>query len=62
MAVTDPVADMLARIRNANIAKHSKVDIPASKMKISLAKIGSGKIGLVQNGIFKTGASQVSIL
>jgi small subunit ribosomal protein S8 len=39
MAVTDPVADMLARIRNANVARHSKVDIPASKMKIGLAKI-----------------------
>lgn len=39
MAMTDPVADMLARIRNATVAKHSKVDIPASRMKISLAKI-----------------------
>jgi small subunit ribosomal protein S8 len=39
MAITDPVADMLARIRNANTGKHSKVDIPASRMKISLAKI-----------------------
>lgn len=39
MAMTDPVADMLARIRNASVAKHSKVDIPASRMKISLAKI-----------------------
>lgn len=39
MPVTDPLADMLTRIRNANMAKHSKVDVPASKMKISLAKI-----------------------
>jgi len=39
MAMTDPVADMLARIRNATVAKHSKVDIPVSRMKISLAKI-----------------------
>lgn len=39
MGMTDPVADMLARIRNATVAKHSKVDIPASRMKISLAKI-----------------------
>ena len=39
MAMPDPVADMLARIRNATVAKHSKVDIPASRMKISLAKI-----------------------
>ena len=39
MSVTDPLADMLTRIRNASMAKHSKVDIPASKMKISVAKI-----------------------
>lgn len=39
MAVTDPLADMLTRIRNANMAKFSKVDIPASKLKISVAKI-----------------------
>ena len=39
MAITDPLADMLTRIRNANVAKHSKVDIPASKMKVSLARI-----------------------
>jgi small subunit ribosomal protein S8 len=39
MPVTDPVADMLTRVRNGNMAKHSKVDIPASKMKISVAKI-----------------------
>jgi len=39
MPVTDPLADMLTRIRNANMAKHGKVDVPASKMKISVAKI-----------------------
>ena len=39
MPVTDPLADMLTRIRNAGMAKHSKVDVPASKMKISVAKI-----------------------
>lgn len=39
MPVTDPLSDMLTRIRNANIAKHSKVDVPASKIKISVAKI-----------------------
>jgi small subunit ribosomal protein S8 len=39
MPVTDPLADMLTRIRNANTAKHSKVDIPASKMKLSVARI-----------------------
>jgi small subunit ribosomal protein S8 len=39
MPVTDPLSDMLTRIRNANIARHGKVDIPVSKMKISVAKI-----------------------
>ncbi len=40
MAVTsDPIADMLTRIRNANTAKHDTVSIPASKMKLSIAEI-----------------------
>ena len=39
MTMTDPVADMLTRIRNANQAKHFRVDIPASKIKLGLAKI-----------------------
>jgi small subunit ribosomal protein S8 len=39
MSVSDPLADMLTRIRNAGVAKHGKVDIPASRMKISLAKV-----------------------
>jgi len=39
MAMTDPIADMLTRIRNANIVYHEKVDIPASKMKRALAEI-----------------------
>ena len=37
--MTDSIADMLTRIRNANIAKHDVVDIPASRMKISIADI-----------------------
>ncbi len=39
MSMTDPVADMLTRIRNANQALHDKVDIPASKLKIEIAKV-----------------------
>lgn len=39
MQITDPIADMLTRIRNANSAKHATVDIPASKMKKSIADI-----------------------
>lgn len=37
--MSDPIADMLTRIRNANTAKHDTVDVPASKMKISIAEI-----------------------
>lgn len=39
MSMTDPLADMLTRIRNAGQAGHDKVDIPASRMKIALARI-----------------------
>ena len=39
MHITDPIADMLTRIRNANNAKHDTVDIPASNMKKSIAQI-----------------------
>ena len=56
--MTDPIADMLTRIRNANTAKHDTVDVPASKMKLSIAKIllDEGYIksyDLVDNGNFK---------
>ena len=39
MAISDPIADMLTRIRNANTAKHDTVDIPSSKMKKAIADI-----------------------
>mgnify|MGYP005812187695 CR=1 FL=1 len=39
MSFTDPVADFLARIRNAIHAKHQKVDVPASKLKVEIARI-----------------------
>ncbi len=39
MHITDPIADMLTRIRNANNARHTTVDIPASNMKKAIAKI-----------------------
>lgn len=39
MQITDPIADMLTRIRNANNAKHESVNIPASKLKLAIAKI-----------------------
>ena len=58
MTMSDPIADMLTRIRNANTAKHDTVDIPASKMKISIAKIllDEGyikKYEMVQDGKFE---------
>ena len=37
--MTDPIADMLTRLRNAVIAKHTRVDVPASKLKVEIAKI-----------------------
>jgi small subunit ribosomal protein S8 len=37
--MSDPIADMLTRIRNANTAKHDNVDVPASKMKLAIAQI-----------------------
>jgi len=37
--MTDPIADMLARIRNATVAKHARVDVPASTLKLEIAKI-----------------------
>jgi small subunit ribosomal protein S8 len=43
MSMTDPIADMLTRIRNASTARHDKVDIPASKLKKSVAQILLGE-------------------
>ena len=59
MTMSDPIADMLTRIRNANTAKHDTVDVPASKMKISIANIlvDEGyieKYDLVDDGAFQT--------
>ncbi|MDE7435314.1 MAG: 30S ribosomal protein S8 [Lachnospiraceae bacterium] len=56
---SDPIADMLTRIRNANTAKHDTVDIPASKMKVAIADIlvKEGyivKYDIIEDGIFKT--------
>jgi len=58
MTMSDPIADMLTRIRNANTAKHDTVDIPSSKMKVAIADIllKEGYIRsyeLVDNGNFK---------
>ena len=49
MMTSDPIADMLTRIRNANTAKHDTVDIPLSKMKLAIAEIL-----FIEDGNFKT--------
>jgi len=48
LQITDPIADMLTRIRNANSAKHETVEIPASKMKKAIAEI------LLEEGYIKS--------
>ena len=59
MTMSDPIADMLTRIRNANTAKHDTVDVPSSKMKLAIAQIllDEGYIkafDVVEDGAFKT--------
>ena len=59
MMTSDPIADMLTRIRNANTAKHDTVDVPSSKMKLAIADIllEEGyikKYDLIDEGNFKT--------
>ena len=58
MATSDPIADMLTRIRNANTAKQDTVDVPSSKMKLAIAQIllDEGyikKFDIVDDGAFK---------
>ena len=59
MTMSDPIAEMLTRIRNANTAKHDTVDVPSSKMKLAIADIlvEEGyikKYDLIDEGSFKT--------
>ncbi|MDD2972271.1 MAG: 30S ribosomal protein S8 [Lachnospiraceae bacterium] len=59
MTMSDPIADMLTRIRNANTAKHDTVDVPSSKMKLAIASIllDEGyikKYDMIEDGEFKT--------
>lgn len=59
MTMSDPIADMLTRIRNANTAKHDTVDVPFSKMKLAIAEIllNEGyikKFDIVEDGAFRT--------
>ena len=59
MTMSDPIADMLTRIRNANTAKHDTVDVPSSKMKLAIAEIlleegYKKKFDVIDEGNFKT--------
>ena len=59
MTMSDPIADMLTRIRNAITAKHDTVDVPSSKMKLAIAQIllDEGyikKFDIIEDGSFKT--------
>ncbi len=59
MSMSDPIADMLTRIRNANTAKHNTVDVPSSKMKEAIANIltNEGYIAgyeVIEDGVKKT--------
>lgn len=59
MSMSDPIADMLTRIRNANTAKHDTVDVPSSKMKVAIANIlvDEGYIAgyeVIEDGVKKT--------
>ena len=59
MSMSDPIADMLTRIRNANTAKHDTVDIPSSKIKVAIADIlvdegYIAKYDIIEEGSYKT--------
>ncbi len=75
MQITDTIADMLTRIRNANSAKHESVDIPASNMKKAIAQIlvdegyvkgfqviEDGKQGIIRMTLKYEGASRTPVL
>ena len=75
MQITDTIADMLTRIRNANSAKHDSVDIPASNMKKAIAQIlvdegyvknyqviEDGKQGIIRVTLKYTGASRTPVI
>ena len=56
MTMSDPIADMLTRIRNANTAKHDTVDVPSSKMKLAIAQI------LLDEGYIKKTSSNFQVI
>jgi small subunit ribosomal protein S8 len=59
MSMSDPIADMLTRIRNANTAKHTKVDVPSSRVKLAIADILTKEgyvhgYEIIEDGVKKT--------
>lgn len=63
MAISDPVADMLTKIRNASMAKHEKVEIPTSKMKLQIVKIlkNEGYIKNFKKVVNKDGVNTIRV-
>ena len=58
MTMSDPIADMLTRIRNANTAKHDTVDVPASKLKVAIAGILVDEGYIAKYDLVEAGAGQ----
>jgi small subunit ribosomal protein S8 len=61
MSISDPIADMLTKIRNAGMAKHEKVDIPSSKLKLEIVKILKTE-GYIKNFKKATSAGDVNVI
>ncbi len=61
MSVSDPIADMLTRIRNACMARHTTVQVPASKMKVAIARILKSE-GFVQDFEIQAGEPRETIV
>ncbi|MDO4522403.1 MAG: 30S ribosomal protein S8 [Eubacteriales bacterium] len=59
MTMSDPIADMLTRIRNANTAKHDTVDVPSSKMKLAIANILLDEGYIAKYDIVEEGGFQI---
>ena len=60
MVMTDPIADMLTRIRNANSVHHDKVEIPGSKIKLAIAEILKPKVSLKISKLLLTANKMLS--
>ena len=60
--VTDPIADMLTRIRNANVMRYKEVEVPASKMKIEIARILKSEGFIVDYKVKKNNIQDILVL